>query len=142
MSSPFLPVEARDHRHQRNIVALRQTGARLQGALVRQPLIEMIDIKGLRQMLIGLRIPFGVIEAVENAVHVEAAMTQQFVHARAAFRRHDLARVGRADGVDERGVIDAARHEIDFAVAFFQVQAVRQQAEIVKDIPARSCPGA
>ena len=30
--------------------------------------------------------------------------------------------------------MDAARHEVDFAVAFFG-QAVRQQAEIIEDVP-------
>ena len=45
-------------------------------------------------MPIGRRVPHLVIQAVENAMHVEVPVTQERVQAAAAFPRQDLPSVG------------------------------------------------
>src|SRR5512135_601700 len=94
----------------------------------------MIDVERLRQMRIDLGVPFVVVQAVEDAMHVVAALTQECIETHASFGRHDLARVSGTDRVNERGMIDAARHEVDLAIGLF-IQAMRKQLQIVKDGP-------
>ena len=95
----------------------------------------MVGIEVSGQQSIGRRIPHIVIEAVENAMNIVMAMAQQTVETRAACGCHDLARIRRADGVDHRGVIDTAGHEVDFAIGFF-IEAAGQQLQVVEDVPA------
>ncbi len=64
-------------------------------------------------MAVGLRVPRVVVDAVEDADDVAAAVAQRAVEALAPLRRLDLAGVARRDRGHEGGVVDAALEEVE-----------------------------
>ena len=99
------------HASRRGLQVLAQQEIALELGLVREFLRPEVD----RQVRVVPRIPFLVIDAIEDAVHRMAARRQRLLHAHAVARRGDLARVGGADRGHAIGVQDAVLERVDAA---------------------------
>ena len=114
----FLLPQARDHAHQRKFVIGRQVEFAQERGLALGLAGGLGRGERLREMLVGGRIPFVAVDAVQDAAERAGASAHDFVEAVAEGRREDLLRVGRADGDDLVGMQDAAFEEVDSAQAF------------------------
>src|SRR5262245_24327466 len=73
---------------------------------------EVVDRIVGREIPVGLRVPYVVIDSVQNADQAAAALAQQPVEVGAELRSLNLPRVFRADGRDGGRKIDARFHRV------------------------------
>src|SRR5208283_2749984 len=77
------------------------------------------------------RAPDALVDAVENARHVEGSRAQKSVETHAVLRRHDFGGVAWRDGGDAVGKLQSRLQKTDAAVKLHAVdgEGVRRQAE-------------
>ena len=134
----LLAREARDHRHERAVIADLEPQFLLQCSLARGLTGEVLGrVRGCDR-LVGGWVPGVHVDAVHDALQGLATAAQHAVQTLTEGRRLNLCRVGGGDGGDGVRVVECAHHVVDGAIVAAQLARgsgdMRQSQHVVQHL--------
>ena len=130
----LLARQARDHHHQRTVVANLEPQLFLQLGLAHGLAGAVLHGVVRGNALVGRRVKARHVNAVENALQRVGALAQHAVQALAKLGRLDLARIGGAHRGDGVGIAQRAQHVVDAAGVATQLRSCRRNVRHAQDV--------
>ncbi|KAG5721678.1 hypothetical protein E4T56_gene6046, partial [Termitomyces sp. T112] len=129
----LLPGQTADHDEQRAIVTLKAE-FRLQRALVGQALAKRARGEMALDCRVAGRVPFGRVDAVDNAMDLCAPTADQAFEPHAEMRLADFHRIGGRDGGDRMGRFQPGLQQAHAAMIFHAIDrpCLRRKTDLVE----------